>query len=89
MLEGLSSEHHNYLNIVHLKDEEERRKIFNKFRRLYVNNSLALEQIDKYDWKSPYRTHLEEFCDALKSKNEEKMREEKEWIKEHYPLTSS
>ena len=55
---------------------------------MYKVNPLALEQIDIYDGKSPYTTHIRLYRDAIKSGDETTIKREEAWFAQNYPLTS-
>ena len=87
-MEGLSPQHHGFLNGLVDKTLKERRRTYAYFRESYKNNPLALEQIDIYDGESPHGRHINLYRDAFKNRDEDSQQREEAWFAENYPLST-
>jgi hypothetical protein len=86
-MSGLSPEQHRLLNIGEFASYDDERRTYADLRRIYGDDSLALEQIDIHDNESPYSEHMELLRQALKTNDEEAQLREEKWFDENYPLT--
>lgn len=72
---GLSREHHGELNKCNTSPTR-----FAELRKLYRNDSKALQQIDVYDPDTEYHSWIRRL---IKARGEDK--EALRWLKENYP----
>lgn len=75
---GLKPKHHAELNLPPVK-----RKRFDELRREYANDQEALREIDKYDPKSAYRSHIEAYKNAMRDGDAEAEKREEAWLQQH------
>lgn len=82
---GLKPKDHGFLNGLVNVPLEEKRRIYAQKRTEYVDDPIALQQIDAYDGDSKYYDKLSEFADAIKSGDTTRESALSAWFKKHYP----
>lgn len=78
---GLSPEHHGLLN-----NQKTNEGDFISMRDLYADDPLALEQIDVYAPKTPWKQIYREYADALVGDDINSLRKVLEEFRSVYPL---
>jgi hypothetical protein len=83
---GLRPEHYSELNTLWESNEERLTRLV-ELRCEYINDPLALEELDRLDGSSPYNARLPELIAAFKTGDEEVITKLHNWYKENYPFT--
>jgi hypothetical protein len=78
---GLSRQHHSELNAVYNVKPGR----YDELRQQYAQDPVALQQIDVYDGSTLYHVKLNEYANALKSKDFATEKKLEQWFKDHYP----
>lgn len=87
-LAGLKPKHHGELNktaLVYPGGEKAYNQRVEQLRSEYAGDKVALQQIDVYDGRTEYHDKLQEFIQAIKSKDSKKEAELQAWFDKNYP----
>jgi len=81
---GLSPQHHGELNnILSIRPGR-----YDELRAEYSEDTLALEQIDIYEYVPAYAEHIDILRKALIADDKETIDKVQAWFEQHYPETT-